>query len=348
MFSGMRRAARMLVPALALPLLLAGCTSSGGHGSGPSLPASPTSTPATTATPAPTPTHGTAAAGTIACAPTGSAARSTAALHRTLSQLRSRVERVGVDARVTLRPDGTFVIASRGSAPAPPVGLCATATIAFRPVVAGVHQPLGRTADPAARLDFALPRDERALLKLPAAERRALHSALRALRCAGLRVTTAAKPVFACDADGSAYLLAAPLLDGTEITSARAVAPDRTRGTVQWGVAVQVDSRARVALAKYTSTHNFSTTGGSGAPAYACDHRVVPCANFVAVVINGRVRSVPATSSPIEGGGISISGSFTKAAVTSLAMQLQAPLAVPLHVLRTHPAGTARPSASRS
>jgi preprotein translocase subunit SecD len=349
MFTAMRYASRAPIvacAALVAMLVLVGCGSSGG--SGVPLSGAATSTPASSS---PAPFRTTASSApviTITCAPARSARPAAAALRGTLAQLRARARNVGIDARVTLLADGSFRVGVVRTGKVAPAQLCADTTIAFRPVILAASAPTGTASgNPLGRLGFALPHDESAYLKLPAAHRRALEAALRSVKCAGTRAATGTRPSVGCDADGHAYLLAAPLFDGSEITDAQAAAPNASGGTLEWAVQIDVNERARSAMSSYTSAHNFGNSGAPTGSADACGATEAPCADFIAVVIDGAVRSVPATASPIMGGAVQITGMFTEATATALAAQLQTPLSVPLLVV-TSTGGTATPRPSRS
>ena len=112
-------------------------------------------------------------------------------------------------------------------------------------------------------------------------------------------------PIVTCDSSGQKYLLSPALIEGTEISSAQAVAPGTQQGQVQWLVQLQLKSQGANEQLKLSQAMAGDTS------------------KTFAIVLDGQVISAPYYQSVISDGSSQISGSFTEATAKSLATSLQ-------------------------
>jgi preprotein translocase subunit SecD len=181
-----------------------------------------------------------------------------------------------------------------------------------------------KSANPLARLTFAIPQDETAYDTLSATQQDQLRAAMQNFDCNAKPPDDASHPtLLACDsatAPTLVFLLGKIIVPGTEISSATAQAPNGT--TLQWAVSLSLKSTGQKAWADYTTAHN---TGGvdSTTAITSCGSTGTPCADFVAFTLDGVVVSAPYNQQAINGVDTQISGSFTQTSATDLANQLK-------------------------
>ncbi len=95
-------------------------------------------------------------------------------------------------------------------------------------------------------------------------------------------------------------------------------------------VQVGLTASGQHAWSRYTTAHNADNSQTSGSVA-SCSPRTTPCGDYVAVVLDGDVISVPVTLSPITGRFTQISANFTATSARALAASLSTDaLATPL------------------
>lgn len=160
--------------------------------------------------------------------------------------------------------------------------------------------------------------------KLTAAQQQELKTALSLTDCSATSQQSDTAPYYvACDGSGYAYLLGPVIVQGRQISSASAVAPNFTNGQSEWTVSLNFKSSGQASWATYTAKHNLGSTGGSIPSATECSSATTSCAVYVGFVLDGKIISVPANETAINGGSTQISGSFTQSSATQLANQLK-------------------------
>jgi preprotein translocase subunit SecD len=112
-------------------------------------------------------------------------------------------------------------------------------------------------------------------------------------------------PIVTCDAQGQKYLLSPALIEGTQISSASAIAPGTQQGQVQWTVQLQLKSQGANEQLKLSQ-------------AMAGDQ-----SKTFAIVLDGQVISAPYFQSVISDGTSQITGNFTESQAKSLATSLK-------------------------
>jgi preprotein translocase subunit SecD len=123
--------------------------------------------------------------------------------------------------------------------------------------------------------------------------------------------------VVSCDASGAKYVLDKAVVEGTDVTSARA----SFQAPAQWVIILMLNAQATAAFATLTtSQYNSYFSGASTNPNDAV-------LDSTAVVLDGNVLSAPQIQQPITAGQVQISGSqpagFTRAGADRLAALLQ-------------------------
>lgn len=186
--------------------------------------------------------------------------------------------------------------------------------------------PAKKTADPLRGLSFPVPIVDTAYYKLTPAQQRQLQTRLAIFDCSSDQRNAAAQPLIACDRKEPSkaklvYLLGAVIVPGTAVAKATAIAPTVSNGGTDWAVWLELDADGARAWAKYTGAHN---TGGQnpGEPITGCGASATPCADYVAVTVDGAVISSPYLRDVIEGEATQISGNFTAESARKLADQL--------------------------
>jgi preprotein translocase subunit SecD len=183
--------------------------------------------------------------------------------------------------------------------------------------------------NPLAGLGFAVPTSDTAYNALQPAQQQALQAALTRTDCSQTNTQSDKAPYYvACDTTNNAtatgaFLLGTVIVPGTEIKSAGAQSPNVTQGQTEWTVALTFKSAGDAAWAHYTGAHNVSKLGQVTPNPSSCSLTSVPCADFVAFTLDGRVLSAPYNQSAINGGTTQISGSFTQSSANELANQLK-------------------------
>ncbi|HET7069685.1 MAG TPA: protein translocase subunit SecD [Nocardioides sp.] len=112
-------------------------------------------------------------------------------------------------------------------------------------------------------------------------------------------------PIVTCDQQGQKFLLSPALIEGTEISSASAVAPGTQQGAVQWSVSIQLKSHGADVERRLSS-------------AMAGDQ-----SKTFAIVLDGQVISAPFFENVIADGTSQITGNFTESEAKSLATSLK-------------------------
>ncbi|HET6877968.1 MAG TPA: protein translocase subunit SecD [Jatrophihabitans sp.] len=119
-----------------------------------------------------------------------------------------------------------------------------------------------------------------------------------------------------------AFLLGPVVVEGTQISSASAQAPNVSQGQSEWTVQLKLKDSGDAKWSAYTGAHNIGGSAQSAPPVYSCGTST-PCADFVAFTLNGAVISAPVNETQISGLPTQISGNFTQSSATELANQLQ-------------------------
>jgi preprotein translocase subunit SecD len=112
-------------------------------------------------------------------------------------------------------------------------------------------------------------------------------------------------PIVTCDDHGQKFLLSPALIEGTEISSATAIAPGSSQGQVQWAVGLQLKSKGadeQLRLSQAMANDQSKT---------------------FAIVLDGRVISAPYFQGVIADGQSQITGNFTETEAKSLATSLK-------------------------
>ncbi len=110
------------------------------------------------------------------------------------------------------------------------------------------------------------------------------------------------KPLITCDAHGNKYLLSVAAIEGTQLSSASAGAPDQQN--VQWSVNLGFNGSGRKTFADLSKA-------------------LVGTQKQFAIVLDGKVLSAPVFNSEILNGQAQITGNFTQAEALSLANSLK-------------------------
>jgi preprotein translocase subunit SecD len=110
-----------------------------------------------------------------------------------------------------------------------------------------------------------------------------------------------AKPIVACDEDGTKYLLSPAIIEGTQLNDAGFGVPDRQ---VQYVVNLDFNGEATDTFAEVTRA-------------------IVGTNEQFAIVLDGEVLSAPVVNNPITDGNAQISGNFTATSAESLANSLK-------------------------
>ncbi len=117
-----------------------------------------------------------------------------------------------------------------------------------------------------------------------------------------------AKPLAACNQDGTAkYLLAPAIIEGTEVKNASAQFD--SQGLSGWLVVLDLKSHGAAVWADYTSKHNAGVTPND-------------VADFVSFTLDGEVVSAPQIQSTING-QTQVTGNFTQSGAQELANALK-------------------------
>jgi len=184
-------------------------------------------------------------------------------------------------------------------------------------VVGSGGRPL---ADPLRTLPFAAPGTTAQYQRLTPVQRHQLAVALARTDCAA-QVGSDEPVRVACTAPAggrpTALLLGPSIFDDGGLLHVRAVEPSAL-GTAEWSVSITLDRAASRAWTRYTTAHH-SADAGSADPR-RCG-RVVPCADYVAFVVDGEALSVPTTLGPL-GAQTSINGNFSERTAKRLAREL--------------------------
>jgi hypothetical protein len=223
-------------------------------------------------------------------------------------------------------------VAPGSSGPSAPVTIpSGRVTLEVRPLIgppAPVRCGSGCSGDPFAALSragVAIPTTAAGFAKLPTAQQHEVTTALGRAEC-----TTTGRQhgpyLVACDRGqntGSrlAFLLGEPVFGAADVRAATAMPPSPAQGATEWTVLVQLTRSARTAFATWTAAHN---TGGRAAagPVTACAPTGTPCADYLAVVVDGRVLTNPYNSSPVTGGVLQLAAGFTETSAKRLAAGL--------------------------
>ena len=269
--------------------------------------------------------------------------------------LERRVERFGATQGRVTASSASVEISARGMTARAARSLCVTGALDVRPVVlrpvavtCGRHAaPCSPTAvqDAARAGGFQIPGDGAGYLRLSAAQRRDLSSALAAVDCAkpmaphgGYRVVCGSpspRPTGEQSTSSAAYLLGAAVFDGDQVRNARAEAPSGPTGRNTWSVALTLNSAGRARLAHYSAKYNASGNPDA-ANVTQCTPAATACADYLAFVIDNDVVWTPVTLAPISGGVIQLTGGLDAATAKQLAAQLSSPLPAPLRLTSIH------------
>jgi preprotein translocase subunit SecD len=117
------------------------------------------------------------------------------------------------------------------------------------------------------------------------------------------------QPLVTCDQNGNKLLLSKAVIEGTQLKSAQAAAPDQQ--SVQWRVVLSFKSEARKTFATVTQAIAQQTSPLTGQQ------------KQFAIVLDGKVISAPTVTTPINNGSAEITGNFTQASAQSLATSLK-------------------------
>jgi preprotein translocase subunit SecD len=272
-------------------------------------------------------------------------------LNAAAGAISDRLRRLGVPgAAVRVNGAGELDITAPGTTPAQAGALCADHRLDLRPLIAPGVPVLGSTSgDPLSALPFAPPTTERGYRQLSSSQQGRLTAALAHTACAGLRIPTATTDRVVCDTTGGsppvALLLGPTIADGTQIAGAAAIPPDPS-GPAQWAVAITFRPAGQTAWSSYTTAHNTGGQSNGTTSRTDCGPTRIPCADFVAFVLDGSVVSVPFNLDAVTGSTTQITGGLTQAAATTLTGQVaDGQLPVPLRTVSVQPiAATTSPS----
>jgi preprotein translocase subunit SecD len=284
----------------------------------------------------------------VICAPGAGAKPSAGQLDSASRAIADRMRRLGVpDAVVRVNGAGELDITAPGTTPAQAGTLCTDHRLDLRPLITAAVPISGATSgDPLSTLPFAPPTTEGGYRRLSPSQRDRLTTALAHTDCAALKSPTAAAGRVVCDGSPARALLLGPTIaGGTQVASAAALPPDQS-GSAEWTVAITFRTAGQTAWSSYTTAHNTGGQSGAVASATACGPTRIPCADFVAFVLDGSVLSVPVNLDAVTGSTTQITGGLTQAAATTLAGQIaDGQLAVALRTVSVQPiAVTTSPS----
>ncbi len=110
------------------------------------------------------------------------------------------------------------------------------------------------------------------------------------------------KPLVTCDGNGNKYLLSVAMIEGTQLDSADAGAPNQQ--SVEWVVQLDFDGEATTTFAEIS-------------------RQLVGTERLFAIVLDGQVISAPTMNGLITNGQAEISGGFTQAEAQDLATSLK-------------------------
>jgi len=287
----------------------------------------------------------------VVCAPSAGTTPSVSQLNAAAGAISDRLRRLGGH-DATVRVDGTreLDITAPGTTPAQASALCADHRLDLRPLITpGVPVSGSTSGDPLSTLPFAPPTSERGYRQLSHSQQGQLTAALAHTACAALKIPTATTDRVVCDTTGGspplALLLGPTIADSTQIASAAAIPPDPS-GPVQWAVAITFRPAGQTAWSSYTTAHNTGGQSNGTTSRTDCGPTRIPCADFVAFVLDGSVVSVPFNLDAVTGSTTEITGALTQAAATTLAGRVaDGQLPVPLRTVSVQPiAATTSPS----
>ena len=122
-------------------------------------------------------------------------------------------------------------------------------------------------------------------------------------------VDNPSQPLVTCDTDGNKVLLSTAMIEGTQLKSANAAAPDQN--TPQWTVNLTFNGQARKTFATVTQRIANQTS------------RLTQQQKQFAIVLDGQVISAPTVEGIINNGQAQITGNFTQQSAQSLATSLK-------------------------
>jgi hypothetical protein len=278
--------------------------------------------------------HGQAA--TVACqvSTAGGVAATTARLRLAETTVTVRVAALGGHVTaITTRPGaGTLSFTAKAISGEQAAPACAATTTSIRPLIMAAV-PIDRngapTSNPLRGLTFAVPRTDLQYSRLSRTQRAALATALSYTDCTrrpipranqvAVMCSSAARPSGPSAGPFDAYLLGPSLAGDADITAASAIAPSAA-GNATWTVQLTLDSATASALAVFRQAHHSTSPNRT---ARNCSRASTPCADFLAITVNGAVSTAPLTASSGPG-SIQISAQFTRASASALAASLTA------------------------
>ena len=286
----------------------------------------------------------------VVCAPSAGTKPSVSQLNAAAGAISDRLRRLGAH-DATVRVDGTrgLDITTTGTTPAQAGALCADHRLDLRPLIAAAV-PVSRatSGDPLSTLPFTPPTTESGYRHLSRSQQGRLTTALARTDCAALKSLTTTADRVVCDTGGSparALLLGPTIADGTQVATAATIPPDAS-GSVEWTVAITFRPAGQAAWSSYTTAHNTGGQSNGTATPNECGPTRIPCADFVAFVLDGSVLSVPVNLDAVTGSTTQITGGLTQAAATALAGRVaDGQLPVPLRTVSVQPiAATTSPT----
>jgi hypothetical protein len=146
----------------------------------------------------------------------------------------------------------------------------------------------------------------------------------------GSCVPPTTSPTQVCGPGGAQLIFGQTIFTERDIVSAVATMPNAAAGTFEWTVAITLSSAGQHAWSAWTTAHNARGADTSQLTLANCGTKV-PCQDFVAFVINGRVAYVPLTLAPILGTTTELNANLTQKSATQLAATLNR-LPIPLQV----------------
>ena len=255
-------------------------------------------------------------------------------LHQAEVAVGDRVRQFGGSAGsfVSDPSDGTLGFTPHGVTVARAGQACRASTVAIRPVITrpvAVATRSPRTSDPLSALRFTVPSTEAANARLTTNQRAQLTTAMSHYDCTPVPDATAAG--LACSTvDGSTrvFLLGPAILDGSDVSTASADAPAVAgAGRVAWTVQLSFRPAGAARFRAFTAAHHTSST--SVAVSTCGPAGSTPCADFLAITVDGRVDTVPVTNATLES-SVAISGRYDQTSAQALAADATAAL-VGLH-----------------
>jgi preprotein translocase subunit SecD len=286
-------------------------------------------------------------AATVACqvSTADGVSATTARLRSAQTAITVRVEALG--GRVTsveTRPGvGTLSLTAKALSHEQAASACAATTTSIRPLIMATV-PIDRagapTSNPLRGLPFAVPRTDVQYNRLSPTQRAVLSTALSHTDCTRRPIPRADQVVVMCSsaegpsgpATGSfgAYLLGPALAGDADVVAASATAPSAA-GNATWTVQLTPDPVTASGLAAFRQAHHSTRQSRT---ASNCSRASTPCADFLAITVNGAVSTAPLTVAPGPG-SIQISGQFTRVGASALAANLTA-ARIHLQPLRGH------------